>query len=129
MDRSPSFKAFLPTIVVLLVIGWGGIIILFNATEPTLWPRWLFFVLVVMACTGTALPVAVYLNQRFPSRPPASARVMVRQALWVGVFAATLLWLNYGQVLSFGLAIIFFVGFTAIEIFLRLWERSQWRRP
>jgi len=129
MDRSPSFKAFLPTIVVLLVIGWGGIIILFNATEPTLWPRWLFFVLVVMACTGVALPAAVYLNQRFPSRPPVGARVMVRQALWVGIFAATLFWLNYGQVLSFGLAIIFFVGFTAIEIFLRLWERSQWRRP
>jgi hypothetical protein len=129
MDRSPTFKAFLPTIVVLVIIGWGGIIILLNATEPTVWPRWLFFLLVVVAFTGITLPAAVYLNHRFPSKPPASARVMVRQALWVGVFAATLFWLNYGQVLSFSLAVIFFVGFTAIEIFLRLWERSQWRRP
>jgi hypothetical protein len=129
MDRSPTFKAFLPTIVVLMVIGWGGIVILFNSTEPTLWPRWLFFVFVVVAFTGTMLPASVYLNHRFPSKPPASARVMVRQALWVGIFAATLLWLNYGQVLSFSLAMIFFVGFMAIEVFLRLWERSQWRRP
>ena len=129
MDRSPSFKAFLPTIVVLIVIGWGGIVILLNSTEPTLWPRWLFFLLVVVAITGTTLPATVYLNHRFVSRPPANARVMVRQAMWMGIFTATLFWLNYGQVISFSLAMIFLVGFTAIEVFIRLWERSQWRRP
>jgi hypothetical protein len=129
MDRSPTFRAFLPTIVVLILIGWGGMIILLNATEPTLWPRWLFFLLVVVAFTGTTLPATVYLNHRFPSRPQANAKVMVRQALWVGIFAATMAWLNYGQVISFSLAVIFLVGFAAIEVFLRLWERSQWRRP
>jgi hypothetical protein len=129
MDRSPTFKAFLPTIVVLILIGWGGMIILLNSTEPTLWPRWLFFLLVVVAFTGITLPASVYLNHRFPSKPPVGARVMVRQALWVGIFAATMAWLNYGQVISFSLAVIFMVGFAAIEIFLRLWERSQWRRP
>jgi hypothetical protein len=105
------------------------LVILMNSTEPTLWPRWLFFFLVVVALTGTALPATIYLNHRFPSKPPAKARVVVRQALWVGVYGATMVWLNYGQVISFNLALIFLVGFMAIEVFLRLWERSQWQRP
>ena len=129
MDSSPSIKVFLPTIVILVFLGWGGLVILMNSTEPTLWPRWLFFFLVVVALTGTALPATIYLNHRFPSKPLANTRVMVRQALWVGVYGATMVWLNYGQVISFNLALIFLVGFMAIEVFLRLWERSQWQRP
>ena len=59
----------------------------------------------------------------------AGPNVVVRQALWVGVFAATVAWLLYGRVFSLGLAAIFLVGFTGIEAFLRLWERSRWRQP
>jgi len=129
MDSSPSIKTFLPTIVILVFLGWGGLVILLNSTEPTLGPRWLFFFLVVVALTGTALPATIHLNHRFPSKPPANARVMVRQALWIGAYGATMVWLNYGQVISFNLALIFLVGFMAIEVFLRLWERSQWQRP
>lgn len=129
MDRSPSFRAFLPTIVTLIVLGWGGLLLMMNAVDPSVWPRWLFFFLVVVGLTGAALPAAVYLNQRFPSNPPASANVMVRQALWVGIYGATFLWLTVGQVISFSLAMIFLVGFAGIEVFLRIWEQSQWRRP
>ena len=129
MEQSPSFKSFLPSIVILNLIGWVGLVVLMTSTKPTLWPRWLFFLLVVIACSGLALPATVYLNHRFPSKPPATAQVMVRQALWVGVYAATLFWLNYGQVLDFGLAMIFLIGFAAVEVFLRIWERSRWRRP
>lgn len=129
MDRSPSLRAFLPTIAVLAVSGWGGMLLLMNAFEPLALPRWSFFFLAFVALTGTALPAAVYLNQRFPSNPPAQPHVIVRQALWVGVYGVTLRWLDMGQVLNFSLAMIFLVGFTAIEIFLRVWEQSQWRRP
>ena len=129
MEKSPSFKAFLPTIVILNLIGWVGLAVLMTSIRPTPWPRWLFFVLVVVAFSGAALPATVYLNHRFPSKPPATAQVMVRQALWVGIFVATLVWLNVGGVLDFGLAMIFFTGFAAIEVFLRIWERSRWRRP
>ena len=129
MERSPSFRSFLPTIVILNLIGWTGLVVLMTSTRPTLWPRWVFFILVVIAFSGLALPATVYLNHRFPSKPPATAQVMVRQALWVGVYAATLFWLNYGQVLDFSLAMIFLIGFAAVEVFLRIWERSRWRRP
>lgn len=129
MTRTPSVRAFLPLIVILLLLGWGGLFILVNMTQPTIWPRWLFFFLVVVAFTGVALPAAVYLNRRFHSEPAPGPSVMVRQSLWVGVYVALMIWMNFGQVVSFGLAVIFLVGFIGIEIFLRMRERSRWRRP
>lgn len=129
MYRTPTVKAYMPLIVVLLLTGWGGLLILVNMTQPTIWPRWLFFFLIVVAFTGLALPIAVYMNRRFPSEPPPEPRVMIRQSMWVGVYIALMIWMNFGQVVSFGLAFLFFVGFVGIEIFLRMRERSRWRRP
>ena len=127
MHRTPTVRAFLPLIVLLLVLGWGGLYVLVNMSEPTLGPRWLFYFLIVVAFTGMALPVVVYLHLRFPSDPPPSQSVIVRQALWVGVYIALLVWMSFGQVVSAGLALIFLVGFIVVEILLRLRERSIWR--
>lgn len=127
MSRSPAPLAYLPTTILFILSGWGGLIVLTNASLPTLGPRWLFFFLVMVAVTGTALPAAAFLNHRFPSKPPAKAAVVLRQALWFGIYADTLIWLQYGRVYNNSLAVIFFIGFFAIEFFLRIWERSQWR--
>ncbi|MEX2161753.1 MAG: hypothetical protein WD751_07535 [Anaerolineales bacterium] len=124
--RTPSPLAFLPTTVLFLLVGWGGLALLLNTTEPTLWPRWLFFFLVVVAFTGVALPVAAFLNHRFPGEPPATVRVILRQALWAGVYAGTLSWLRIGGVLNAALALILAAAFAAIEWFLRLRERARW---
>jgi hypothetical protein len=110
------------------VFGWVGLLVLMTSTEPELGPRWLFFFLLVIAFTGVGLPFAVILNHRFPSNPPAPPQTVVRQGLWVGVFAATVAWLLVGGVFSFGLAAIFIVGFGGIEVFLRLRELSLWRK-
>ncbi len=123
---TPSPLAFLPTTVLLTVVGWGGLFLLLNSTEPTLWPRWLFFFLIVVGFTGLGLPLVSFLNHRFPSNPPARVQVIVRQALWVGVYASTLAWLQFGRVLNWALAILVGLAFFAIEWFLRLRERSQW---
>ena len=127
MHRTPSVRAFLPLTVLLLVLGWGGLFVLVNMTQPTLWPRWVFFFLVVVAFTGLALPMVAFLHRRFPSEPPAEQKVVVRQALWAGVYVALLVWMNFGQVVSVGLAVVFLVGFIILEIILRLRERSIWR--
>lgn len=129
MHRTPSVRAFLPLIVLLLVLGWGGLFVLVNMTQPTLWPRWLFFFLIVVAFTGLALPVVAFLHRRFPIEPPAEQKVIVRQALWVGVYAALIVWMNFGQVVSLGLSVVFLAGFVVLEVILRLRERSFWRRP
>lgn len=124
--RTPSALSFLPTTLLFLAVGWGGLFMLLNTSEPTLGPRWLFFFLVVVAGTGTALPVTAFLNHRFPGEPPATVRVILRQALWVGVYAATLVWLQVGGVLNGALAIMLAAAFLAIEWFLRLRERARW---
>ena len=126
-DRTPPVLSFLPTALLLFFIGWGGLVVLINETVPTVGPRWLFFFLVVIAVTGTMLPVTAFLNRRFPSTPPATSAVVVRQALWIGVYSATLAWLQIGRVLTFALGVLLLVGMGLIEFLLRLSERSRWK--
>jgi len=126
-DRSPNVLSFLPTALLLFFIGWGGLVVLVIETVPTVGPRWLFFFLVVLALTGTVLPATAFLNRRFPSTPPATSTVVVRQALWVGIYGASLSWLQIGRVLTLALGVLLFVGFVLIEFLLRLSERSRWK--
>lgn len=123
----PTFlHTFLPLSVILTLIGWTGILILIQGTLPTLGPRWLFFFLAVLALSGPSIPITYYLNQRFPSDPPVDGIVIVRQALWVGVFGSTMTWLQLGRVLTPALALILAGVFALIEYLLRLFERSRW---
>src|SRR4030042_1547727 len=126
-NTSPRVANFLPAALILFVIGWGGLIVLIVATLPTVGPRWLFFFLCVLAITGTVLPITAFLNRRFPSTPPPTALVVVRQALWFAVYGATLVWLQMGRVLNPALAILLAIGLGLIEFLLRLSEKSQWK--
>ena len=119
-------RAFLPLSFVLTILGWGGLFLITQSTVPTLGPRWLFFFLGVIALTGPAIPLVYFLNKRFPSDPPVADMVILRQALWVGVFGSTSAWLQLGRVLTPGLAVILAGVFILIEFLLRLFERSRW---
>lgn len=123
---TPTVSSFLPTTIILLILGWGGLFLLFQRTMPTVGPRWLFFFLWVLALTGTALPGVAFLNRRFPTVPPATPGIIIREAIWVGLYGATLAWLQLGRVLNLALAVLLASGFIAIEILVRLRERSQW---
>jgi len=126
-NNSPRVANFLPAAIFLFIVGWGGLILLINSTLPTVGPRWLFFFFCVMAITGTVLPITAFLNRRFPSTPPPTTRVVVRQAIWFGVYGATIIWLQMGRVLNPALAILLAVGLGLIEFLLRLSEKSQWK--
>jgi hypothetical protein len=119
--------SYLPLSILLTVTGWLGLWLVIRGTVPTLGPRWLFFFLGVFALTGPALPVVYFLNKRFPSDPPVNGMVILRQALWVGVFGSTVAWLQLGRVLTTGLALILAGVFVLIEFLLRLFERSRWK--
>lgn len=123
---SPNVGAFLPFSLGLMVIGWGSIVLLITFTVPTLGMRWLFFFFGVLALTGTAMPIIAFLNKRFPGKPPATVGVIVRQSLWVGAYFPALAWLQIGRVLTTGLAVVIALCIIAIEVALRLRERSQW---
>jgi len=128
MKKAPTkfLSTFLPLSVVLTILGLGGLLIVIRATLPTLGPRWLFFFLGVLGLTGLSLPLIFFLNKRFPSDPPVEGMVILRQALWVGVFGSTIVWLQLGRVLTGGLALILAGVFVLIEFLLRLLERSRW---
>jgi len=125
----PSSTAVLTTAIILAVIGWAGLILLFILTVPTLGPRWLLYFFATLAFSGMALPLIHYLHKRFPSQPAATSVVMMREALLVGAFADTLLWLQLGKVLNFALGILIAVCLAAIELLLRVREKSQWTPP
>lgn len=126
-NPSPRVANFLHASIFLFIIGWGGLIALIISSLPTVGPRWLFFFLCVLAITGTILPITAFLNRRFPSTPPPTAMVVVRQALWFAVYGATLIWLQMGRVLNPALAILLAIGLGLIEFLLRLSEKSQWK--
>jgi hypothetical protein len=113
--------------VILTVLGWSGLYAILNYTEPSGGTRWAFFFFGVTALTGIMLPITAYLNRRFPSTPPATTWVVLRQALWVGIYIPTLLWLRLAHLASFSLALLLAAGLILIEWLLRLRERSQWR--
>ncbi|TAK13488.1 MAG: hypothetical protein EPO32_05325 [Anaerolineae bacterium] len=127
MNRALHPAAFLPAAIFLMLIGYGGLVWLVLNTLPTLWPRWLMFFLMVCAVCGTLLPVSAFLNFRFPSQPPPHIGVVVRQSLLGGIYVAALVWLWRGQVLTGNVALVFLAGLVAIEVMIRLWERSRWR--
>lgn len=126
-NTSPRVANFLPAALILFILGWGGLLALVIATLPTVGPRWLFFFLCVLAITGTVLPITAFLNRRFPSTPPPTAMVVVRQALWFALYGATLVWLQMGRVLNPALAILLAIGLGLIEFLLRMSEKSQWK--
>jgi len=125
--ESPSVKSFLPAAIILMLLGWGGLIAIIIYIEPHGGARWAFFFTGVLAFTGTALPAMAYLNQRFPSSPPASSGIIVRQSIWIGIYLPTLIWLGFGGVFEPFLALLLGVGLLLIETFLRLRERAQWK--
>ncbi len=115
----------------MALIGWGGLVLMlfvFDLT-PLVWARWGFFALWFVALTGTALPLAYFFNIRFPSQPPAEPNVILRQALWAGVYGSTLAWLQLGRLVTLWVWLGLAGGLITIEYLIRLREQSRWRPP
>jgi hypothetical protein len=129
MDEPLNFKPFGLSALVLILVGWGGLYLLITQTRPEVWPRWGFFVLGLVAITGTFLPIIYFFHRRFPDGPPADGNVIARQSLWFGVYGATLAWLQLGRLVTVYVIIGLGLGLIAIEYFLRLRERAHWTPP
>lgn len=130
-DSTPQedYTSVLIAGLLLAGIGWSGLLYLIANTLPTVGMRWMFFGLLYTAFSGTALPFARYLNERFrrPGAPPVSPNVLVRQSSWVGLLVTASAWLRVPRVLSWPVAFFLALSLAAIETFLRLRERSEQR--
>jgi hypothetical protein len=111
---------------VLAGIGWLGLLLLLQTTLPTIGPRWLFFFLLTQAATGTSLPFVWFLRRRFGG-DPASPRVLLREALGIGLYASVCAWLQINRSLSLTVALFLALGMVIIEVFVRRVERTTWR--
>ena len=129
MDDQLRFRPFAFSSLLLMLIGCGGLYFLITRTLPYVWSRWGFFVLTLMAITGTALPFVYFLHRRFPGEKPAESNVIVRQALWFGVYAATLAWLQLGRLVTVYVVLGLAGGLIGIEYFMRLREKAHWKPP
>ncbi len=114
----------------MIVLGWGGLAYLIVNSLPRIGGElWLFFVLVLIAVSGTAMPIVRYLNVRFTPLeqdvPPAG--VIVRQSVWMGLFAVTCAWLQIPRLLSLPLAALIAAILIGIEVFIRSREISAER--
>lgn len=128
-SQQPTFKTYLPSTITLILIGWGGLAATLYFSLPFVWSRWAFFVFIIMALTGIALPVVFYFHKRFPDETPAEPNVIIRQSLWVGVFGATLAWLQLGRLVTLYVILGLAGGLIAAEYFIRIREKANRRIP
>lgn len=123
----PDHFGVLIAAVLMAVMGWAGLFQLVTTTLPRVGQRWLFFVLLHIAITGTVLPFVRFLNVRFTSiereLPPGG--VIVRQSIWVGLFVITCAWLQIPRVLSWPIVFFLALIFVVVEVFLRSRELSD----
>ncbi len=124
-EKLPPFLPYLISSIILGISGLIGLYLLVDMTVPTLGPRWLFFFLATCAVSGLALPVVYFFHWRFPPETRLKPGVIVRQAVWAGVYVDLLIWFQLGRLLSLPLAVALAAGLAAIEFALRLAERSR----
>ena len=111
----------------LAVIGWVALLLLVNAVLPTIGPRWLFFLFLTTAVTGTSLPFVWLLHRRFDRGQPAAPSVLLRQGLLAGLYVSLCTWLQVNRALNLTLALALALGLAVIEGLIHLTERSRWR--
>lgn len=121
----PDHVGVLISAAVMFVTGWGGLYLLITTQLPRIGGQlWLFFVLLHIAVTGSAIPFVRYLNVRFTPRsvelPPGG--IIVRQSVWVGLYVVACAWLRIPRALSLPIAFLLALVFIVIEVFLRTRE-------
>jgi hypothetical protein len=83
-----------------------------------------FLAAVLVAVTGLALPLAYYLNKRFGRSDSRSFLVVLRQAMWVGIWVAFCTWLQMNRSFSFGVALLVAGVLVTIEVLLQIRTRA-----
>ncbi len=126
----PDHVGVLLAAVGMMIVGWGGLYALVMTTLPRVGQRWLFFVLLHVAVTGTVLPFVRFLNIRFTpmTRDVLPGGVVVRQSVWIGLFVVTCAWLQIPRVLSWPIIFLVALMFIVIEVFLRSRELAHERQ-
>jgi hypothetical protein len=120
------FSKILMTAFILTFIGLTGLAVMIFFTEPTLGPRWLGYFFLTLLVSGLILPF-VHLFQRRIAKQPVSDGVLIREALWFGIYVDLIAWLQLGRVLNGLIAIFLAGGFVVLEVLLRMSESALFK--
>ena len=122
----PDHIGVLVSAAVMGLGGWWALYLLITQTIPRVGQRWLFFLFLQIAITGTVLPLVRYLNLRFTpiNAPLPPGGVLVRQSTWVALFVVTCAWLQIPRMLNWSMAFFLGIVFAILEAFLRSRERQ-----
>lgn len=117
----PDHTGMMVAAVVMIVAGWGGLYVLVTTQIPRVGQRWFFFVLLQVAVAGTVMPFLRYVNVRLTpeTRTVPPSGVIVREAVWFGLFIVTCAWLQIPRVLTLPITFFLALAFVVIELFLR----------
>lgn len=80
---------------------------------------------ILVAVTGLMLPLAYYLNKRFGHDDPSHFLVILRQAMWVGVWIAFCTWLQMNRSLGWGVVLLVAAVLIIFEVMLQVRERAS----
>ena len=106
--------------LIMFVSGWGGLAYLVVTTRPRIGGEiWLFFILLQIAVTGTAIPIVRWVSQRLAQGDSPLTGVVVRRSVWIGFIAVTCAWLLIPRYLSLPIVFILILLFVVVEVFLR----------
>ena len=125
---SSDNKGAIVAAIMLMLIGWGGLAHLVTATRPRIGGElWLFFLLLQLAVTGSAIPIWRFLSLRFVplNQDPPSAGVVARRSIWTGILVVACAWLLIPRALSLPLLLILLLFFIVIEVVLRHRETAH----
>jgi hypothetical protein len=79
-----------------------------------------FLASVLVAVTGLSLPLAYYLNKRFGRSGSRRFLVVLRQAMWVGIWVTFCVWLQMNRSLGIGIVLLVAGVLVTIEVLLQI---------
>jgi hypothetical protein len=127
--HNPFLSPFSKVLTAALILSLGGLtgmaVIIFF-TEPVLGPRWLAYFFLTLLTSGLVLPFVHVLQRRIATSAVPDS-VLVREALWFGIFVDLIVWLQLGRVLNGLLAVFLAGGFIVLEMLLRLAETALFK--
>ena len=114
------------TAFILTFLGLTGLAVIIFFTEPTLGPRWLAYFFLTLLASGLILPF-VHIFQRRIAKSPVADSILVREALWFGIYVDLIIWLQLGRVLNGLIAIFLAGGLIVLEVLLRMSETALFK--
>ena len=86
-----------------------------------------FLAAIMLVFTGVAMPIAGFLNKRFAlsqGSPVPEFLVVLRQAMWVGLWATFCVWLQMNRVFGMAIAILVAAVLLLFEFLLQVRSRT-----